>query len=120
MVIWNPEESSNEAIRRLYELCRQMGAPRFLSEGEMEAWVRSHFDSLKGFVYGSLTPVIDLLREVGRGIFGDLLKTLLEIQRTIVNAVLREQMKRTGVFKSLHAPLDLIPQSLRPIESAAY
>lgn len=120
MVVWTPEASSNANVRRLYELCQRMGAPRFFSSQEMQQWILHHFDSVKAFCYRSIEPLIEFLRGADRNIFGSLLKAILEVYGRRVRAALREQLKRNCIFKSLHTPLQLVPQSLRPIESAAY
>lgn len=120
MLVWTPEASGNETTRQLYELCRRMGAPQFYSVQEMQEWIRHHFDSLKSFYYNSLEPFIELLEGADRDIFGSLLEALREVQGRRVRAALLEQLKQNTIFKSLHTPLEVIPQSLRPIESVAH
>ena len=95
-----------------------MGAPRFLSPHEMEAWIRIHFDSVKGFLMDSLNPIIELLKGFESNVFGNLLKALLEIQRKRVRANLQEQLRLNNI-RALHTPLLLIPKTLHPNQFAA-
>lgn len=116
MVIWTPLESSK--LHRLHEICRRMGAPHFLSSDEMAAWIRIHFDSVKGFLLNSLNPVIEILKGFESNVFGNLLKALLEIQRRRTRASLQEQLTLNNI-KALNTPLLLIPKTLHPNRLAA-
>jgi hypothetical protein len=100
----------------LHRLCRRAGAPHFESEREMFEWIRSHLEEMRltsarvsrRFVSAVLDAKIGPLREVANN-----------LQWQIVWNALREQAKRNCVFKALHTPLQLIPQSLHPNGSVA-
>jgi hypothetical protein len=51
--------------------------------------------------------------------FGEILKSLIEDQNRRAAAVFSKQRKSSFTFKALHKPLQIIPESIRPIELAA-
>lgn len=117
MVIWKPKEKSE--LDRLYKLCRQMGAPHFLSAEEMQQWLHLHLDSFGRFYALDARGVVSAFKEAGVKLFGGFLKALRALQRDRLLAALREQLKLQNAIKPLRKPLQLIPKSLHPDVSVA-
>jgi hypothetical protein len=116
MTIWQPRE--NNELRRLYHLCRRVGAPYFLSAAEMQEWLHQHLESFKFF---SLDPngIISAFKKAGIEIAEGLGKAVKALQSARARAILREQIRRQRTVKSLRKPLQFIPKSLHPDVSAA-
>lgn len=53
-------------------------------------------------------------------IFGKIRTLVEKVYSQHIQAALRVERLRTVVFKALHKPLQVIPESIRPIEAAAY
>jgi hypothetical protein len=117
MVIWKPVEKSE--LARLYELCRRMGAPHFLSAGEMQEWLHLHLDSFGRFFSFDARGIVSAFKKAGVEVFGSFLKALRALQRERLLAALREQLKLRDAIKPLRKPLQLIPKSLHPDVSVA-
>lgn len=117
MVIWKPIEKSE--LARLYELCRRMGAPHFLSAKEMQEWLHLHLDSFGRFFSFDARGVVSAFKKAGVEVFGSFLKALRALQRQRLLAAFREQLKLRDAIKPLRKPLQLIPKSLHPDVSVA-
>ena len=112
-------------LRQSYRLRRQ-----FLGYSLFE--YLDDFLVLQGFVDGNhrMYAVLSTLLETAsacfgitiNGIFksfGDTLKSVIEEQNRLAAAVFAKQRKSTFTFKALHKPLQVIPESIRPIELSA-
>jgi hypothetical protein len=95
----------------LHRLCQRAGAPHFDSEREMYDWIHSHLEEMRltsarvsrRFVSAVLNAKIGHLRRLANN-----------LQWQIVGNAIRQQARRNGIFKALHTPLQIIPQSLHP------
>lgn len=117
MVRWNPEEGNK--LKRLQKLCRQFGAPHFLSALEMEEWISFHLESLRKFYTLDPSRILSAFKEAGIKISRALYKALRALQRARANAVYLDYLVCLSVIKSLKKPLNIIPKSLHPDDAAA-
>lgn len=78
-------------------------------------------DALIGVVPLTLEAyeTVRLYIDGARRVFGDVLEYLRQKQNEKAQSVFTKQGSVVNLFKSLFKPLDLIPQSIRPIEVAA-
>lgn len=112
MVIWEPEKQHE--LRKVYDLCRRMGAPHFLSPDDMSLWLSRNWLVVRRFIRNKyhyfLEPYV-----VG-SVVGSLVKLLQEVFSH--GNILAEELKWL-VFKALHTPLLSNRKSLHPIDSVA-
>lgn len=110
MVVWIPQERTE--LRRLYDMCRCAGAPLFHSEEEMHEWLRSVLEKIRTDATLVWSRLLTAVREAK-------VDSLLKLVRKIEAKVFRDLLRKQLVFKALHKPIQLIPQSLHPNESVA-
>ena len=112
MVFWVPQKQHE--LRRVYDLCQALGAPKFLSPDDMHRWLGEHSESVQEFfsskyhVFVNLNGVECIVRQI--------VQALREIY-SHGNSLAAEL--KWLVFKALHTPLLLNPRSLHPIDLVA-
>jgi hypothetical protein len=115
MVEWVP--SQGKKLRRLYDLCRRLGAPHFHSEHEMYHWIQSRLEAMSAADAPVSGRFVSAVREAK---IQPLLRLANELYWMLVCSAFLERLKLSSLIKTFQNPLQIFPRSLHPNESAAY
>jgi hypothetical protein len=111
MVIWVPQKQHE--LRRVYDFCKAMGAPHFLSPDDMRRWLDANAENVEAFFSGKYHQILATKND-------SLLTVLVRHLGGIYSHgnILADELKWL-VFKALHTPLRINRRSLHPLSLAA-